>query len=264
MGEAAEEMWGMGDYRKIAADHQIMCERLCETLCVTPRHYVLDVACGTGNATIAIARRRAKVVGVDFSQPLLDRARQRVEVEGFTDVNFVHGDIRAMDFPDSSFDIVISTVGATFMVDQAAMARELLRVVKPGGRIALTTYARQSLPSDIYHIAGDLSPRPSGVEPVYTWTDGNRAADLLGHACSSIEISHHSYDACFNSAEEFFDHNIAYYGPMLTRYGQMPLDQQEIYKSRVIAAMQKYNRATDGSLVARFNYASIIAVRDKN
>lgn len=265
MADPAIEMWTRGDYRKIAADHQIMCEKLCELLCLSPRHRVLDVACGTGNTVIAAARRRATVVGIDFVPALLDQARDRVRTEGMSGAEFVEGDIRQLPFPDASFDVVVSTLGATFMPDQAAMARELIRVVKPGGRIALTAYARQSLPSDVYDISAELAPPPPGSgPPAYTWTDGPRAAELLGQGCSQVQVTHDHYDGCFASAEAFFEHNMTYYGPMMSRYAAMNDQHKTVYRERVIAAMNSWNRSTDGSLAVRFNYANIIATRDLN
>lgn len=262
MADPVSEMWERGDYRKIAADHQIMCERLCEALCVSPAHRVLDVACGTGNTAVAAARRRAQVVGIDFAPGLLEMARQRVEAEGMVGVEFVEGNIRELPFPDASFDLVISTLGASFMPDQKAMAKELVRVVKPGGRIAIAAYARQSLPSDIYDLSAALVPPPPGSgPPAYTWTDSPRAAELLGEDCSAIEVNHHHYDGCFLSAEAFFEHNIAFYGPMMARYAAFNDDQRALYRERVIGLMNSYNRATDGTLVVRFDYATIVATR---
>lgn len=262
MGDPASEIWGRGDYRKIAADHQIMCERLCEHLCVSPAHRVLDVACGTGNSSIAAARRRASVVGIDFAPVLLEAARKRVEAEGMSGVEFVEADMRELPFDDASFDIVISTLGATFAADHEAMAKELARVTKPGGRIALTAYARHSLPSDVYDITADIKPPPPGSgPPAYVWTDGPYAREMFGSLCSNVEIHDGQYEGCFASAEAFFNHNMLYYAPMITRYNQLSSEQQGEYRERVMAAMQSWNRATDGSLAVRFNYSTIIATR---
>lgn len=262
MAEPAIEMWMKGDYRKVAADHQIMCEQLCEDLCISPAHRVLDVACGTGNTTIAAARRRATVVGLDFAPPLLEMARKRAEAEGVSGIEFVEGDARRMPFPDASFDMVVSTLGATFMPDQAAMARELMRLTKPGGKIALTAFLKQSLASEIYDISAALVPPPaSSGPPAYTWTDSVRAAELLGSGCISVEVKPGSFDACFASAEAFFEHNMAYYGPMMSRFAVFSEEQQKLYKERVIEAMASHNRDTSGALVARFAYATIIATR---
>ena len=262
MADPSSDMWGRGDYRKIAADHQIMCERLCEHLAVSPAHRVLDVACGTGNSSIAAARRRANVVGIDFAPLLIDAARKRVEAEGMSGVEFIEGDMRNLPFEAASFDIVISTLGASFASDHAAMARELARVTRPGGRIALTAFSRHSLPSDVYDISAAIkSPPPGSGPPAYCWTDGPYAREMFGDLCSDIEIHDGQYDGCFTSARAFFEHNMRYYGPMMTRYSQLTADQQVQYRDRVIAAMESWNRATDGTLSVRFNYSAIIATR---
>lgn len=257
------EIWNRGDYQKIAFEHVIVSELLCADLAITAGQRVLDVACGTGNTALAAARRRARVTGIDIAPRLIERARERAEAEGLNQIVFEVGDAAALQVADGSFDVVLSTFGASFLPDQVAAARELVRVTRPGGTIALTAYTRQSLPSDVYHLGADIAPPPEGAPlPAYVWSEGVRARELLGDSCSSIAIRHRSVDACFPSAAAFFDNNERFYGPVMTRMARFSEEQRERFRSGVIAILERHNRATDGTLMAVFDYAEIIAVKN--
>lgn len=256
------EIWNRGDYQKIAFEHVIVSETLCAALGIAAGQTVLDVACGTGNTALAAARRRACVTGIDIAPRLIERAQVRADAEGLSDIAFEVGDAAALPVADASFDFVLSTFGASFLPDQEAAARELLRVTKPGGTIALTAYTRQSLPSDVYHLGADIAPPPEGAPlPAYVWSEGVRARELLGDACSSITIRHRSVDACFASAAAFFDNNQRFYGPVMTRLARFSEDQRERFRDGMMAILERHNRATDGTLMAVFDYAEIVAVK---
>ena len=199
---SAADVWNLGDYQQVAFENVIVAEQLCASLRIPAGARVLDVGCGTGNAALAAARRRAKVTGIDIAAGLIARAEQRATAEGLATIDFQVGDATALPYEDNSFDYLVSTFGAVFFPDQAATARELARVVRPGGTIALTAWARQSLPSDVYHLVHSLVPPPENVTlPAYVWTDGARAAEWLGPYCQSVALRHDDVDACFESAE---------------------------------------------------------------
>ena len=136
--ERQQAAWAAGDYAAVGSRILITSELLCESVDLRAGERVLDVACGSGNASLAAARRFCRVVGVDYVPALLDQARQRALAEGL-DVAFREGDAEALPFPDGSFDVVLSTCGAMFAPDQERTADELLRVCRPGGRIGMLT-----------------------------------------------------------------------------------------------------------------------------
>jgi SAM-dependent methyltransferase len=105
---------------------------------------VLDAACGTGNTTLALARRGAVVTGMDLTPDLLATAVQRADSAGL-DVAWQEGDLLAMPFDDDSFDVVTSTFGAFTADDPHRCAAELVRVCRPGGTIALTAWRRDGI-----------------------------------------------------------------------------------------------------------------------
>lgn len=132
--------WSAGDFAVVATMITIVGEELCETVDLHAGQDVLDVATGSGNTAIAAARRFTNVTGVDFVPALLERARERAAVEGLK-IDFREGDAEALPLPDESFDVVLSTFGVMFAPDHAKAAAEMLRVLRPGGRISAAVWA---------------------------------------------------------------------------------------------------------------------------
>ncbi len=261
---SAADVWNLGDYQQVAFENVIVGERLCSSLAIPAGSRVLDVACGTGNTSLAAARRRAHVTGIDVASALIDRARLRAEAEGLKTIDFQVGDATILPYADNSFDYVVSTFGAVFLPDQAAAAKELARVVRPGGTIALTAWARQSLPSDVYHMAHRLIPAPANAPlPVFVWTDGSRAAELLGPYCSSVTLRHDTVDSCFISGEAMFENHERNYGPVMNNFRRFTPEQRVGFRSGFIELLQHYNRATDGTMIARYDYATITAIKNQ-
>ena len=104
---------------------------------VAPDHHVLDIGCGTGQVTLLAARRadRGHVVGVDLSAPMLERARADAATQGIANVRFEQGDAQVHPFPDAGFDVAISRGGVMFFEDAVAAFANILRGLRPGGRL---------------------------------------------------------------------------------------------------------------------------------
>src|SRR6476620_4812151 len=128
--------WASGDFAVIGTTLQIVGELLAEAVDIRAGERVLDVAAGNGNASLAAARRFAEVTSTDYVPALLEQGRRRAEADGLS-ITFQVADAERLPFPDGSFDVALSTYGVMFAPDQERAASELLRVVKPGGRIAL-------------------------------------------------------------------------------------------------------------------------------
>src|SRR3954465_2944813 len=132
-------MWSSGDFAVIGTTLQIVGETLCEAAELDAGDRVLDVACGNGNAALAAARRFCRVTGLDYVPALLRRAGERARAEG-VELQLVEGDAENLPFEDGSFDAAVSTYGIMFAPDQERAAREIARVVKPGGKIGLANW----------------------------------------------------------------------------------------------------------------------------
>lgn len=128
--------WMAGDFGVVARTISGGAEAFVSRLSIPPGARVLDVACGTGNLAIPLARRGAVVTGVDIAPNLLAQARERARAEGL-EVNFDEGDAEQLPYPDASFDAVVSMFGAMFAPRPELVASELARVLKAGGLLAM-------------------------------------------------------------------------------------------------------------------------------
>src|SRR5690606_40723391 len=124
-------VWASGDYAVIGSTLQIVGEELCEAVDLRAGERVLDVAAGNGNATLAAARRFARVTSTDYVQALLDQGAARAAADGL-EVTFRTADAEALPFPDASFDVALSTFGVMFAPRHERAAQELVRVVRSG------------------------------------------------------------------------------------------------------------------------------------
>jgi len=132
---------------------------------VQPGQRVLDIGCGTGVVAISAARHGAKVSGLDLTPVLVERARKNAGVAG-VDVEFIEGDAEAPPYPDNTFDLVLSQFGHMFAPRPAVVVREMLRVLKPGGRIAFSTWPPEHVIGQMFAlVARNLPPPPADAEP---------------------------------------------------------------------------------------------------
>ena len=150
--------WASGDYAVVGTTLQIVGESLCEALDLRAGSTVLDVAAGNGNATLAAARRFAKVTSTDYVPALLDRGRERAAAERL-DVGFQVADAEALPFADASFDVVLSTFGVMFTPNQEKAASEMLRVTRRGGMIGMANWTPDGFIGQVFKTIGRTSRR---------------------------------------------------------------------------------------------------------
>mgnify|MGYP001570749132 CR=1 FL=1 len=141
---------------------------------------VLDVGCGTGVAAITARRMGAKVTGLDLTPELLTRAKENATIAGFPDMQWKEGDAEALPFTDGEFDAVISQYGHMFAPRPDVTAREMLRVLKPGGRIAFSTWPPELALGRLFALTGKYLPAPPGVTPPGAWGEPAFVRERLG------------------------------------------------------------------------------------
>src|SRR5437879_6474068 len=147
---------------------------------------VLDVACGTGVVAITVARIGANVTGLDLTPELLECARENSGVAE-VDVDWREGDVEALPFQDGAFDVVLSQFGHMFAPRPDVAIREMVRVLKPSGTIAFSTWPPELLIGRSFTLVGSyMPPPPPGVSPPPQWGDPNIVRERLG--CAVIEI----------------------------------------------------------------------------
>ena len=140
---------------------------------------VLDVACGTGVVAVTAARRGARVKALDFSPVLLEEGKLNASIAG-VQIDYVEGDVEAMPYGDATFDLVLSQFGHMFAPRPDVAIQEMLRVLKPGGRIAFSTWPPEHLVGRIFGLIGRYLPPPPGAAPPPAWGDPGIVRERLG------------------------------------------------------------------------------------
>ena len=148
---------------------------------------VLDVACGTGVVAVTAARRGARVSGLDLSPALLEDARRNAAVIN-ADIEFLEGDAEALPYADASFDVVLSQFGHMFAPRPEITVAEMLRVLKPGGRIAFSTWPPELMIGRMFALTGMYLPAPPGAASPPAWGDPTVVRQRLGEAVRDLRF----------------------------------------------------------------------------
>ena len=260
--QGQQQMWSQGDFSMVATISQIVAENLCEAVDIVPGERVLDVACGSGNAAIAAARRFTEVTGVDYVPALLERGRERASAERL-EIEFVEGDAEALPFDDGSFDCVLSTFGAMFAPDQQRTADELVRVCRPGGRIGMANWTPDGfigrvLRTTISHLSPDGPP--PGVQPPPLWGTEERLRGLFGDRITELVVQPREFTFRFLSPEHWGEFFRTYYGPTNVAFDTLG-EKGSALEDDMLDLAREHNRAGDRAMIVPAEYAEVVATR---
>lgn len=251
-------MWASGDFAVIGTTLQIVGESLCESVDLLAGSHVLDVACGNGNAALAAARRGCEVTGLDYVPELLRNARSRAQAERLN-VEFVEGDAENLPFRDAQFDYALSTYGIMFAPDQERAAREITRVVKPGGKIGLSNWTPDGFIGQLLKTVGRYVPPPAGVaSPVY-WGTEARLKELFREV-RSIRVVRKEFVFRYQSASQFIDVFRRFYGPTFKAFGALEPIRQVQLADDIEQLAAKFNRH-QSSFVVPGEYLDVVIER---
>lgn len=248
--------WSSGDYAVVGNTVQIVGETLCEAIDLRAGSIVLDVAAGNGNATLAAARRFCDVTSTDYVKSLLDRGQERAAAEGVT-VRFQEADAEALPFGSETFDVVLSTFGAMFAPDQAAVASELARVTRPGGVIGMANWTANGFVGQMFKTLGQYIPPASGMSPPTHWGDADALAALFGSTVESISLNHKAFSFRYRSFDHFMDTFRTYYGPMNKAFEALG-DKGAALEDDLRELAERFNVAGPDSFVVPSEYTEVI------
>jgi SAM-dependent methyltransferase len=190
MRDAMRAPWIAGDFGAIAREMGVPeAEGFVARMELEPGARVLDVACGTGNVTLPLARRGATVTGLDMMPHLLEEARARAAREGLS-VRFDEGFAETLPYPDGSFDVLVSMFGIMFSPFPATIASEMARVLRPGGRLSLANWTSSGFAGKMHAVAGrHLPPPPQATVSPLLWGEETTVRDRLKPGFDAVETS---------------------------------------------------------------------------
>jgi SAM-dependent methyltransferase len=209
-------MWASGDYPHIARIVAPVSEHMVRAAGIGPGQRVLDVAAGTGSSALPAAQAGAEVVASDLTPELFPEGRQRAEELGLS-IEWVEADAENLPFDDASFDVVMSAIGAMFAPHHEAVARELLRVCKPGGTIAMANWTPEGLIGQMFKVMGPYAaPSPPGAQPPPLWGSEDHVRELLGDGLSDLRMERYVLSITeLATPDEYADMFKEKYGPTL-------------------------------------------------
>ncbi|HWT90591.1 MAG TPA: class I SAM-dependent methyltransferase [Solirubrobacterales bacterium] len=210
-------MWASGDYPSMVETFLLpLGPRLVAACEIGPGQRVLDVAAGTGNASIPAAQAGADVVASDLTPELFDAGRARAQAEG-VELEWVEADAENLPFEDASFDTVISSIGVMFAPHHQAAADELVRVCCPGGKIGLLSWTPEGMIGALFRTMGPFMPTPPpGVQPPPLWGGEAHLRELLGGEVEFERLQRDTLEvSAFGRATDFGNHFKDRYGPTI-------------------------------------------------
>jgi SAM-dependent methyltransferase len=256
-----QRIWAAGDFHRIGVGQVIVGERLAVALRVHSGERVLDVAGGAGNAALACARRWADVTCTDFVPELLVHAEARARAE-MVPLRTEVADAQALPYPDGLFDVVVSTFGAMFAPDQEKTAQELLRVLRPGGRLGMANWTPEGWVGSMFRLVASYRPPAPGALPPSAWGTQERLGELLGAGTVSMAVRERTQEFVHHSAPALFDLFVEFFGPTATLWPTLDRDRQGEFRRDWIALADRFNVAGDGTLCIPSTYLEVVAVRE--
>lgn len=249
--------WACGDYGVIGSSFQIVSENLVEFADLRAGERVLDVAAGCGNATLAAARRYARVTSTDLVAAFLERGRDRARTESLP-ASFEVADVQALPFADDSFDVVISSFGAMYASDPAAAAREMRRVLQPGGRIALASWTRRGLVGRLFKLLAARMRAPEALTAPARWGIPGHLASLFGVAPEQVHWRHRRFHFRYRSAAHWVQVFRDFHGPIHKVFAALDAQEQQALERDITALLEASNTARPTALVVPAEYLEAV------
>jgi SAM-dependent methyltransferase len=253
------QVWSTGDYSVIATLVHPVSERLVDDADLHAGWRVLDVATGTGNAAIAAARQGSEAVGIDYVPALLHRARERAEAERL-DVRLLEADAHSLPFGDGEFDAATSVFGVMFAADPVQAARELVRVVRPGGTIALASWTPTGFVGEMFRVMTAHVPSLVRVPSPFVWGTEPGLRSLLASDLAYLQLRRRTFTFRSRSPEHFVETFRKSYGPTVRAFEAAGPDRF-LLKADLLDLVRERNRLGDGTVAIPATYLEAIATR---
>lgn len=239
--EQAKRVWSLGSYSDIAPNFLSMAAHLVETVDVSATDSVLDVGCGTGSVAITAARRGARVTGLDVTPTMLTEARKNAAIADVEDVVWREGTVTDLPFEDDAFDVTLSSVGHVFADPPDAAARELLRVTRPGSRLAFTSWTPTSVVPAMGRVLTEyLPPNPDAPEPPFLWGDADVVRDRMGDGVADLEFETGTVLTPVLSPAHYWEAAITQSGLFIVALENVDSENRPALREEMIETIEQY------------------------
>lgn len=254
--------WMSGDFGHFATYMQPgAMECFYPALGITRGLRVLDVGCGAGQLALPAAAAGAHVTAVDIATNLVEQGRAAA-AKAKLDVNFQEGDAEALAFPDATFDLVFSYIGAMFAPRPDLVAAELTRVCRPGGRIVMGNWTPAGLVGDMFRVVARHVAPPSSMPSPMLWGDEKVVRERLGPRVEELRFTKRMFPFRYpfppaGVTQLFMD----FYGPTNRAYASLDAAKQAAFRADFEQLFASANKATDGTTRVDGEFLEVQAVR---
>jgi ubiquinone/menaquinone biosynthesis C-methylase UbiE len=257
-------MWASGDYPSMVETFLLPLGPVLVDACrIGSGTRVLDVAAGSGNASIPAAERGASVVASDLTPELLEAGRLRAEAKGL-ELEWVEADAEHLPFPDEDFEVVMSCIGAMFAPHHRLVADELTRVCRPGGTIGLASWTPEGMIGALFRTMGPFAPPPPpGAEPPPLWGSEEHVRSLFDDRVTFQTLERRVLDvSAFQHPLDYGDHFKQRYGPTITTLENARRNGREAeFDAALEEFCHQWNLGTDEEARFEQEYLLTIATR---
>jgi SAM-dependent methyltransferase len=254
-------MWASGDYPSMVETFLLpLGPRLVEACGIGAGMTVLDVAAGTGNASLPAAATGARVTASDLTPELLEAGRRREEAQGLT-LEWATADAEQLPFADGSFDVVMSSIGAMFAPHHQAVADELVRVCRPGGTIGMLNWTPEGMIGALFRTMGPFAPPPPpGASPPPLWGGEQHMRELFGDRVAWRTFEREMLPVtAFGDPHAYGEHFKERYGPTIAARANAARDGRETQLDEALDAFcEEWNRGSADD--AYFEQEYLVAV----